>query len=113
MRAAPADRFQLSNGTRFGIIASQTAPFCGACDRSRVTADGMWYHCLYARIGTDLRGWLRSGTPRAEIAGQIARAWGQRTDRSAEERLQLADRTSLAAGDLHSDPHLEMHTRGG
>src|SRR5882672_263392 len=57
--SAPAERFLLPDGTVFGIIASTTAPFCGSCDRSRITADGMWYRCLYARQGTDLRGALR------------------------------------------------------
>ena len=54
-RSAPADRYRLPDGTVFGIIASTTAPFCRSCDRARLTADGMWYLCLYARIGTDLR----------------------------------------------------------
>src|SRR5690606_27618946 len=53
--SAPAERFRLADGTVFGIIASTTRPFCRACDRSRVTADGMWYLCLYATAGTDLR----------------------------------------------------------
>src|SRR5207244_298270 len=50
---APAERFRLSDGTTFGIIASTTAPFCRSCDRSRLTADGMWYLCLYAVAGVD------------------------------------------------------------
>ncbi len=41
--SAPAERFALEDGTTFGIIASTTAPFCSTCDRSRLTADGMWY----------------------------------------------------------------------
>src|SRR5947199_5578457 len=45
---APAERFRLADGTTFGIIASVTAPFCRTCDRSRVTADGTWFLCLYA-----------------------------------------------------------------
>jgi cyclic pyranopterin phosphate synthase len=53
--SAPADRYTLPDGTVFGIIASTTAPFCSDCDRSRLTADGMWYLCLYAPQGTDLR----------------------------------------------------------
>ena len=59
--SAPADRFRLPDGTVFGIIASTTEPFCRDCDRSRLTADGMWYLCLYAARGTDLRGPLRAG----------------------------------------------------
>ncbi|MBZ5512781.1 MAG: cyclic pyranopterin phosphate synthase MoaA, partial [Acidobacteriia bacterium] len=41
--SAPAEQFTLSDGTVFGIIASTTEPFCRPCDRSRLTADGMWY----------------------------------------------------------------------
>ncbi len=50
--SAPAERWRLTDGTTFGIIASTTAPFCGACDRGRITADGMWLQCLYARGGS-------------------------------------------------------------
>ena len=59
--SAPADRYRLPDGTIFGIIASTTAPFCESCDRSRLTADGMWYLCLYATRGIDLRHPLRHG----------------------------------------------------
>src|SRR6266571_5742641 len=44
--SAPAERFLLADGTVFGIIASTTTPFCRRCDRSRLTADGIWYLCL-------------------------------------------------------------------
>ena len=59
--SAPADRFALPDGTIFGIISSTTEPFCGSCDRSRLTADGVWLMCLYASAGTDLRRPLRAG----------------------------------------------------
>ncbi len=65
--SAPADRFQLQNGQTFGIISSTTEPFCRACDRSRLTADGLWYLCLYARTGTDLRKALRGGASTDEL----------------------------------------------
>jgi cyclic pyranopterin phosphate synthase len=111
---APAQRFALPDGTIFGIIASTTAPFCSACDRSRLTADGIWYLCLYATAGVDLRALLRGGVPQAEIAECIARTWGERRDRGAEERLVLHARTAFVSADgLRADPHLEMHTRGG
>jgi cyclic pyranopterin phosphate synthase len=111
---APAERFRLPDGTVFGIIASTTAPFCRACDRSRLTADGQWYRCLYAADGTDLRGPLRAGATRDELAALIARGWTERTDRGAEERLSARDRGPLMQiGALKQDPHLEMHTRGG
>ena len=112
--SAPADRFRLPDGTVFGIISSTTQPFCGSCDRSRLTADGMWYLCLYAQQGIDLRGPLRRGASAQELAGLITGRWRERADRGAEERLALRDRSPLIQIDrLRQDPHLEMHTRGG
>jgi cyclic pyranopterin phosphate synthase len=112
--SAPADRYRLSDGTVFGIIASTTAPFCEACDRSRLTADGLWYLCLYATAGTDLRKALRGGLSPTEIAALIQDTWRARTDRGAEDRLAHRDRSTLIPIDrLRRDPHLEMHTRGG
>mgnify|MGYP001616420678 CR=1 FL=1 len=112
--SAPADRFTLPDGTIFGIISSTTAPFCRSCDRSRLTADGMWYLCLYAQKGTDLRRALRSGASRDELKSLIVPTWQRREDRGAEERLGVRHRTPLVQiGELRRDPHLEMHTRGG
>ena len=112
--SAPADRYRLPDGTVFGIIASTTAPFCASCDRSRLTADGIWYLCLYAQQGTDLRGPLRGGATGEELRALIASGWRDRSDRGAEERLQLRHRSPLIQiAQLREDPHLEMHTRGG
>jgi cyclic pyranopterin phosphate synthase len=111
---APAERFRLADGTTFGIIASTTAPFCRTCDRSRITADGTWFLCLYAAHGTDLRDALRRGATDAELVALIRETWQGRTDRGAEERLGVADRGALYRIDsLRADPHREMHTRGG
>ncbi len=87
--SAPAERFRLPDGTVFGVIASTTAPFCAACDRSRLTADGLWYLCLYAAQGIDLRRPLREGASPEELRALIAGAWKFRADRGAEERLGL------------------------
>ena len=112
--SAPADRFRLPDGRIFGIISSTTAPFCRSCDRSRLTADGLWYLCLYATRGLDLRGALRAGASRDELLGLIRSTWQGRRDRGAEERLALPERRPLIQiGELRRDPHLEMHTRGG
>lgn len=108
--AAPADRYRLADGTVFGIISSTTQPFCGSCDRSRLTADGMWYLCLYARSGRDLRELLRGGATDEELAEMLRAVWTGRSDRGAEDRLALAERDTPAAGD---DVHVQMHTRGG
>src|SRR5688572_11486028 len=112
--SAPADRYRLSDGTTFGIISSTTEPFCDSCDRSRLTADGLWYLCLYASHGTDLRRPLRSGASADQLAQLIRATWEVRSDRGAEERLAGRDRSPLIPVDrLRKDPHLEMHTRGG
>src|SRR5439155_2268821 len=77
---APAERYALPDGTTFGIIASTTAPFCGACDRSRLTADGQWFLCLYGERGIDLREPLRTGASDAELGALIRAAWNGRPD---------------------------------
>ena len=112
--SAPADRYKLPDGTVFGIISSTTEPFCHSCDRSRLTADGLWYLCLYAAHGTDLRRPLRSAATDDQLAQLIRATWEVRSDRGAEERLSARDRSPLIPVDrLKRDPHLEMHTRGG
>jgi cyclic pyranopterin phosphate synthase len=112
--SAPADRYRLPDGLVFGIIASTTEPFCSDCDRSRLTADGLWYLCLYAAAGIDLRGPLRAGVSREELVRLIQSSWEGRGDRGAEDRLAERDRAPLIPlATLRRDPHLEMHTRGG
>ena len=112
--SAPADRYRLPDGTIFGIIASTTEPFCNTCDRSRLTADGVWYLCLYATRGIDLRGPLRGGVSDQALRELISSVWHARTDRGAENRLSVRERSPLIPLQaLKRDPHLEMHTRGG
>jgi len=115
--SAPADRFRLPDGTTFGIISSTTEPFCRSCDRSRLTADGMWYLCLYANRGMDLRAALRGGVTIDALRAMIRKGWLDRDDRGAEMRLALgAERATVPVIPvkwLRQDPHLEMHTRGG
>jgi GTP 3',8-cyclase len=69
---APAERYLVDGGpARVGVIASVTRPFCGACDRTRLTADGQVRSCLFARTETDLRALLRGGSS----DGEVAEAW--------------------------------------
>jgi cyclic pyranopterin phosphate synthase len=112
---APAVRYRVPalDGAVFGIISSTTRPFCGTCDRSRITADGVFYLCLYAKHGLDLRGPLRAGASQDELVRIVTESWRARSDRGAEERLRAEARGPLEAHALRSDPHLEMHTRGG
>ena len=112
--SAPADRYLLPDGTTFGIISSTTEPFCASCDRSRLTADGVWLLCLYASTGTDLRRPLRAGATRDELQQLVTAVWSMRADRGAEERLSMDRETTLIPlRSLKKDAHLEMHTRGG
>jgi cyclic pyranopterin phosphate synthase len=111
---APAEQFELPDGTGFGIIASTTEPFCRTCDRGRLTADGRFFLCLYTDSHVDLRAPLRDGATDDELRQLIRRTWSDRRDRGAEARLAAPDRTALyQLGTLRSDPHKEMHTRGG
>jgi len=73
--SAPAEAFLVDGGpARIGVIGSVTRPFCGACDRVRLTADGQVRNCLFATAESDLRGPLRSGASDAEMAGLWRRA---------------------------------------
>ena len=75
---APADRFALPDGRVFGVISSTTEPFCRDCDRARLTADGVFYTCLYAADGLALRPPLRRGDSAEAIAGRDRTAGGSR-----------------------------------
>jgi GTP 3',8-cyclase len=73
--SAPAEAFLVDGGPgRIGVIGSVTRPFCGACDRVRLTADGQVRNCLFAAAESDLREPLRSGASDAEMAALWRRA---------------------------------------
>ncbi|HEY2793217.1 MAG TPA: GTP 3',8-cyclase MoaA [Micromonosporaceae bacterium] len=66
--AAPAETWLVDGGAKVGIIGSVTRPFCGDCDRTRLTADGQIRSCLFSRDESDLRAALRGGCDDDEIA---------------------------------------------
>src|SRR5580765_6900480 len=67
--SAPAEAFLVDGGpARVGVIGSVTRPFCGACDRVRLTADGQIRNCLFAREESNLRDPMRAGASDAELA---------------------------------------------
>jgi cyclic pyranopterin phosphate synthase len=69
--SAPAELFRVAGtGYSVGVIASVSKPFCGACDRVRLTADGQIRNCLFARTESDLRTPLRSGASDSELAAR-------------------------------------------
>ncbi|TCK20129.1 GTP 3',8-cyclase MoaA [Pseudonocardia endophytica] len=84
---APAEKFVVDGGPQtVGIIASVTRPFCGACDRTRLTADGQVRTCLFAHTETDLRAMLRRGAPDHEIADVWRDAmWGKRAGHGIDD----------------------------
>jgi len=70
--SAPAERFLVDGGpATVGIIASVSEPFCAACDRTRLTADGQVRNCLFSELETDLRGPLREGASDEDLAALI------------------------------------------
>jgi GTP 3',8-cyclase len=99
-----ARRYRYADGSgEIGVIASVTEPFCGACTRARLSAEGRLYTCLFATKGHDLRALLRSGAGDADLAEALAAVWSARGDRYSELR-------SAQTVDL---PKIEMSYIGG
>jgi GTP 3',8-cyclase len=99
-----ATRYRYRDGTgEIGVIASVTRPFCGACTRARLSADGKLYTCLFSAAGHDLRALVRSGASDEQLTTRIRSIWGNRADRYSELReAQTAQR-----------PKIEMSYIGG
>jgi cyclic pyranopterin phosphate synthase len=90
-----AQRFRYRDGGGdIGIIASVTQPFCRACTRLRLTADGKFYTCLFAPVGHDLRAALRAGISDSEIRDRVAKLWAGRSDRYSELRARSGNTLS-------------------
>jgi GTP 3',8-cyclase len=90
-------------GGEIGVIASVTKPFCGACTRARLSAEGRLFTCLFATRGFDVRALLRSGDSDADLTEALAAVWRARADRYSEIR---------SAGTLDL-PKVEMSYIGG
>ena len=98
------ERWRYRDGSgEIGVIASVTRPFCGACTRARLSADGKLFTCLFATNGHDLRALLRDGAADAQISASIGAIWRVRDDRYSE--LRTADTAAL--------PKVEMSYIGG
>jgi cyclic pyranopterin phosphate synthase len=88
-RGEVAKRWRYTDGKgEIGIIASVTQPFCGDCTRSRISAEGKLYTCLFAVRGHDLRALIRSGATDDQLAAKLAEIWHVRGDRYSELRSQ-------------------------
>ncbi|HEY2354288.1 MAG TPA: GTP 3',8-cyclase MoaA [Gaiellaceae bacterium] len=101
---ATARRFRYADGAgEIGVIASVTKPFCGACSRARISAEGRLYTCLFAARGHDLRAPLRSGETDEQLAETLRGVWSNRTDRYSE----------LRTTETATRPKVEMSYIGG
>jgi cyclic pyranopterin phosphate synthase len=84
-----AERWRYRDGSgEIGVIASVTQAFCADCTRARLSADGSLYTCLFATVGHDLRGLVRSDATDSQIADSIAAIWTARDDRYSELRSE-------------------------
>ena len=99
-----ARRWRYRDGAgEVGIVASVTQPFCSGCTRTRLSAEGRLYTCLFAVRGHDLRALLRTGASDEEVSATIAAIWNRRTDRYSELRSEATARL----------PKVEMSYIGG
>jgi cyclic pyranopterin phosphate synthase len=102
--AETAQRYEYVDGQgEIGFISSISSPFCGGCTRARVTADGIFYTCLFSNKGTNLMPLIRHNEDRADLRERIQSCWEQRDDRYSEERGQPG----------HDQQKVEMYRMGG
>ncbi len=105
-----AKRYRYLDGQgEVGFISSVSQPFCGSCNRARLSAEGKFYTCLFASQGLDLQKLLREGASDAEILQSIRKCWQSREDRYSEERT---DQSSDQSSD-QVKPKVEMYHIGG
>ena len=84
-----AERWRYRDGSgEIGVIASVTQPFCGACNRARLSAEGKLYTCLFAVTGFDFRQLIRVGASDADLSAALAKVWRARDDRYSELRSE-------------------------
>jgi GTP 3',8-cyclase len=104
-------------GGEIGVIASVTQPFCGDCQRGRLSADGRLLTCLFAADGCDLKGPLRAGDNDAELGARLRAAWSARADRYSELRAERQPPPAARAMDAEQARplrrRLEMYQVGG
>jgi len=99
-----ARRYRYRDGSgEIGVIASVTEPFCRACTRARLSAEGRLYTCLFATEGHDLRALVRGGASESDLTEGIGRVWRARADRYSE--LRSTETAAL--------PKIEMSYIGG
>jgi len=102
--AETARRYEYLDGQgEIGFISSITKPCCGGCTRARITADGIFYSCLFSNKGTNLMPLIRHSEDSADLSRMISSLWADRNDRYSEER-------GLPG---HDQKKVEMYRLGG
>ena len=102
-----AERYAYDDGGgEIGFISSVTQTFCGSCTRARMSSEGVFYTCLFATHGLDLKTPIRSGASDDELRRLIRNAWEQRDDRYSE----LRSAQKITEHPLHK---IEMYYIGG
>ena len=74
-----------------GFIESVSNPFCGDCNRARISADGSLYTCLFATKGNDLKSLIRMDATKQQIAEAVRSIWSKRDDAYSQNRGEIAD----------------------
>ena len=106
-RGEVASRYTYDDGAgEIGFVSSVSEPFCGDCNRARLSSEGVLYTCLFATRGLDLRAPLRAGASDAELLELLRSAWTQRADRYSDTRSELR-------GSEAPLRKVEMHYIGG
>ena len=102
-----ARRYEFVDGQgELGFITSVSQPFCGSCNRARLSSDGRLFTCLFASEGLDLRGPMREGAADDELLDLMRGRWSRRADRYSE--LRSSGRSGAA-----QDGKVEMYYIGG
>lgn len=99
-RGEVANRY-MRGSQELGFIESVSKPFCGDCNRARISADGSLYTCLFASQGNDLKSILRMGASKEQIAEAVRSIWSKRDDAYSQNR------------GLNVDAKVEMSFIGG
>jgi cyclic pyranopterin phosphate synthase len=88
-----AQRYEVEGelGFEIGFISSVTQPFCSACNRARLSADGKIFTCLFASEGVDIKALIRQGASDVEIDHLLEKIWTRRNDNYSEQRSSLTE----------------------
>lgn len=95
-RGEVAKRYRYRDGgVELGVISSVTQPFCGDCNRARLSANGQLFTCLFASGGHDFKTVLREHKNDSDVLEFIRKIWGKRADRYSEKRTELTRKNKV------------------